>query len=836
MKLSYYVLGGVLAASPVIARAQRAATTPDPGDTPTGETVTLTPFQVVASDDNLYVAGNAISATRINTALADLPFSISAFTPQFIKDTGATSLLEIVSQSAGVKSAIFSTVQGNAIFSVRGFPQAPQRDGFSANALANNYVAQSVIDRVEVVKGPASLLYGAIAPGGTVNYLTKTPQDATFTDLNFAIGSYNFKSVTLDYNQVLIPKKLLFRGIATYESNPNQDIQFSGGRSVLVYPEIKWLITPKASLLVSYQIYQNREAPPALYLPNTNLATPASIVAGLYAVGHPAASSLLVSKTGPGVSQGVNDVSDPGFMGPYPGMPKYFNISDINDVRLNDLKALNAELQATLNEHWSTRAHMGLDTDRLNFPETGHATLFIPPPDSLVYSGGVWSVSPRWTALTPAQQIAEGLAYAQQAVKNLSLLNSTQSGVPTPALIDRAQRVMEQSLYAATVQAEVVGIYNTPTAKYQLLGGIFYDRARFHQRTTQNRSNAQYPFYRSWDVNPASPTYYVNNDEGKFTGDQLAVRNLWNTTNSSDEAAYLLLNATFRNKLYIVGGARYNISMSQVTDHNTGVASQGLRAHKTTPQIGVGYKVTPEIMFYASYSQSYTLSSQPYLTVAGFVNGLPSPIPTTATAPTTGTGVEVGAKAVLFDNKLSATISAYQINVEDVLQNLNTNIQGIGITIWTQGAKQRGNGLEATLTWSPIRNWQVVANVSEEDVRNIKEPVGLEYYLGQHTGYTAKTMANFWTRYDFTSEKLKGLWIGGGVNYTGKNAGDPRNKDYFLPAFTLYNSALGVDFKWNQKRVSMTLNFKNMGGTAYKASPQSIGQARRLLLATTVHF
>ena len=854
MKLSRNLLGVLLAISPGIASAQPA--TP-PADTPAESTTTtttttttsttnpessedkivhLTPFQVNGSEDVGYTAANAISATRINTPLADLPFSITAITPQFIADVGALNLLEVVSQSAGVKSAIFSTVQGNAVFSVRGFPQSPQRDGFSPAPLASNYVAQSIIDRVEVVKGPASLLYGAIAPGGTVNYLTKMPLEGRFTELHASMGSYNYRSLTIDVNAPVVAKKLLFRGIASYENNPDQDIQFAGGRSITLYPEFKWLIGPKASLLVSYEVYQNREEPPALYLPNTDLATPQSIVNALQAVGHPSATSLLVNKTGPGAAQGVSDVADPGFMGPFPGMPNYFNISSRNDVRLNNLKAANVEFQAVINDHWSTRAHLGLDSDRLNFAETGHATLFVAPPDSLVYSGGLWAVSPRWLALTSDQQIAEGLAFAQRATNNLGLLEATQSGVQGPATIDRALRIMEQWLYATSAQAEVVGIFNTPNAKFQILGGLFYDRTRFHQRTTQNRSNAAFPFYRSWDVNPGSPTYYVNNDEPVFQGSQLAVVNLWSTTRTSDAAAYVLANATFMNKIYVVGGARYNVSTSQVVDHTTNITSQGLRAKKTTPQLGVGVKIVPDIMVYASYSQSYTLPTQPFLTVAGTVNGLPAAIPTTSTAPTTGTGLEAGVKAVLFDNKLSATLSVYQIKVEDVLQQLNTNIQGIGVVLWSQGAQQKGNGAEMTLTWSPAKNISMVASASEEDIRNTKEPVGLEYYLGQHTGYTAKTMGNIWTRYDFTSDKLRGLWIGGGVNYTGKNAGDPRNKDYFLPAYTLFNSAIGLTWKWNNIPMSTVLNVKNMGNTFYKASPQSIGQPRRFLLTTSMHF
>ena len=60
--------------------------------------------------------------------------------------------------------------QPNNRFSIRGFDGdvTPQRNGF----VGNRYVDAGNFQRVEVVNGPASLLYGQITPGGTVNYIT----------------------------------------------------------------------------------------------------------------------------------------------------------------------------------------------------------------------------------------------------------------------------------------------------------------------------------------------------------------------------------------------------------------------------------------------------------------------------------------------------------------------------------------------------------------------------------------------------------------------------------------------------------------------------------------
>src|SRR4051812_36251138 len=69
------------------------------------DVVKLSEFQVTTSADKGYRAGNSVSATRIDTPIKDLPFSISAFTPQFISDIGARDLWDVVQYAPGVTSS-----------------------------------------------------------------------------------------------------------------------------------------------------------------------------------------------------------------------------------------------------------------------------------------------------------------------------------------------------------------------------------------------------------------------------------------------------------------------------------------------------------------------------------------------------------------------------------------------------------------------------------------------------------------------------------------------------------------------------------------------------------
>src|SRR5687767_1316172 len=202
------------AAFAAVVAAQAQTGNPAPNASASDDVVRLSEFQVTTSADKGYRAGNSVSATRIDTPIKDLPFAVSAFTQQFITDIGARDLFDVVQYAPSVTSAGREFNAGNAIYTIRGFDQAPQHNGF----VGEGYVDTVSIDRVEVVKGPSSMLYGQVAPGGTVNYITKRPGAKPFTVVNGQIGTEGFWRTSIDLNQPVAGKTLLFRMNAAFEN------------------------------------------------------------------------------------------------------------------------------------------------------------------------------------------------------------------------------------------------------------------------------------------------------------------------------------------------------------------------------------------------------------------------------------------------------------------------------------------------------------------------------------------------------------------------------------------------------------------------------------------
>ena len=133
-----------------------------------------------------YRATRSSSATRTDVALHETPQSVSVIPRDAIEDGGATRLRDALDYAGGVGRANNFGGQGLTTFTVRGFTTGEfYRNGFPINRGYPNAPDAYTIERLEVLRGPASALYGRGDPGGTFNVVTKQPQ----VENQLAIGS-----------------------------------------------------------------------------------------------------------------------------------------------------------------------------------------------------------------------------------------------------------------------------------------------------------------------------------------------------------------------------------------------------------------------------------------------------------------------------------------------------------------------------------------------------------------------------------------------------------------------------------------------------------------------
>jgi iron complex outermembrane receptor protein len=237
--------------------------------TPEGAATTQTPdeeIEIIATgeaeaEENNYQATDATTATRTDTPLKDIPQSIQVVPEQVIEDQQANTLDDVLRNVSGVSSG---DSFGNTTerFLIRGFTQNTTLvDGFRQSAFGQGFPSLDRLERVEVLKGPASILYGNLEPGGVINLVTKKPLSEPFVENSLELGSFTLFQYNLDFSDAIDSEKnLLYRLNANFEySDGFRDFEQDLTRLSLA-PTISWQIGDNTDLLIDFS-YLNEDRP-----------------------------------------------------------------------------------------------------------------------------------------------------------------------------------------------------------------------------------------------------------------------------------------------------------------------------------------------------------------------------------------------------------------------------------------------------------------------------------------------------------------------------------------------------------------------------------------------
>lgn len=146
-----------------------------------------------------YRATRSASATRTDTSIHETPQSISVVAKDAVEDLGATRLQDALDYAGGVGRANNFGGQGLTTFTVRGFTTGEfYRNGFPINRGYPNMPDANTIERLEVLRGPATMLYGRGDPGGTFNVVSKQPLPERTVTLGSQLNDQGMKRGTLD--------------------------------------------------------------------------------------------------------------------------------------------------------------------------------------------------------------------------------------------------------------------------------------------------------------------------------------------------------------------------------------------------------------------------------------------------------------------------------------------------------------------------------------------------------------------------------------------------------------------------------------------------------------
>lgn len=226
-----------------------------------GETATVTlTLQLAGVSETVdvaaperYAASTATTATKTDTPLILTPVAITVIPNQVLSDQQAVRLDEALTNVAGAWG--YSHGQGTGgqtdAIALRGFLEfnSARTDGLYLNAGGPTYMTGNV-ERVEVIKGPASILYGRLEPGGMVNVVTKKPRTTPAHSLEQTFGTRNIHLTTVDSTGPLGKQgRLQYRLIASWNAYDNKWAALRYDNK-LVQGSLNWDVGQNTSLLI----------------------------------------------------------------------------------------------------------------------------------------------------------------------------------------------------------------------------------------------------------------------------------------------------------------------------------------------------------------------------------------------------------------------------------------------------------------------------------------------------------------------------------------------------------------------------------------------------------
>jgi len=197
---------------------------------------------ITVSGSGEYAVPDASGGTKTDTLIMETPVSVQVIPQQVLADQQTVRLGDALQNVSGVIPANDS-YGTNDSFTIRGFDQLDltYEDGLRLDQYSNAGFPLDFanIEKIEVVKGPASVLYGQAEPGGMVNIVTKQPLEQLYYSSQQQFGSYGFYRTTLDATGPLFTKSLFYRFNLDYE-NAGSFRDFIHTDQVALFPTIQW--------------------------------------------------------------------------------------------------------------------------------------------------------------------------------------------------------------------------------------------------------------------------------------------------------------------------------------------------------------------------------------------------------------------------------------------------------------------------------------------------------------------------------------------------------------------------------------------------------------------
>lgn len=229
---------------------------------------------------NGYVAKDATTGAKVETPLREIPQSVSVITSKQMEDRPSQRIEDTLAYTAGVTASPWGVDDRFTQVNIRGFAAGSDsifRDGLTqrTNDFSGFKIEPYGLERVEVLKGPSSVLYGENEVGGLINGITKRPTKAPLYNAFASYGSFNTYEVGLDAGGPLDSEGIWSYRLTGLFRDGEQEKDYSRNNRVFIAPALTWSPSADTSLTILAN-YQWDDLTPNSFVPLSGVQYPAA--------------------------------------------------------------------------------------------------------------------------------------------------------------------------------------------------------------------------------------------------------------------------------------------------------------------------------------------------------------------------------------------------------------------------------------------------------------------------------------------------------------------------------------------------------------------------------
>lgn len=221
------------------------------GDEPYRLAPVIVNAQAAADDDaNSVVAQELWVGGKVATSILDTPASVSVVTQKEIEQRSASTTEEVLQYTPGVITDFYGTDDRNDYFQIRGFQATTYRDGLTLGTMRGVREDPFAYERVEVLRGANSTLFGPADPGGSVNFVSKRPRFERFGQGFVTYGSFDHVEAGVDVGDTLNESETLAYRFTGKLQDSDREYDHSRDDNGLVMGGLTWEPTAFTSATV----------------------------------------------------------------------------------------------------------------------------------------------------------------------------------------------------------------------------------------------------------------------------------------------------------------------------------------------------------------------------------------------------------------------------------------------------------------------------------------------------------------------------------------------------------------------------------------------------------